>query len=190
MRGMKTALIFVALALLACLVLLRSQPDEPVAASAPDASRGPSFEVHVVKPLANRPLFGLFGLLPAEDLGFGQASRGAAIGRVGRDRLELRAEGGWDLSLATDGQGRVAPATRLVFPLTLGERRVTLRCRPADRAVGYLRTAERPGTGRLDGRFLVELSRCQNAESGKNIEWPSRPLTVRGSFAGLPKGRR
>jgi len=184
---MKTALILVALALLAGLVLLRSQPDEPVAASVPDASRGPSFEVHVVKPLVNRPLL---GLLPAEDLGFGQASRGAAIGRVGRERLELRAEGGWELSLATDGEGRVAPGARLVFPLTLGERRVTLRCRPADRAVGYLRTAERPGTDRLDGRFLVELSRCQNAEARKAIEWPSRPLTVRGSFQGLPEGRR
>lgn len=139
MRGMKTTLILVALALLACLVLLRSRADEPVAAGASDASRGPSFEVHVEKPLAARPLFGLF---PDEDLGFDHASRGAAIGCVGRDRLELRAEGGRDLAVETDGEGRIAPGTRLVFPLVLRDRQVTLRCWSAGRAVGYLRTAQ------------------------------------------------
>jgi hypothetical protein len=40
-----------------------------------------------------------------------------------------------------------------------------------------------------DGRFLVELAACKNAESGKAIEWPPAPLTVRGSFNGLPTPR-
>jgi hypothetical protein len=51
MGGMKTSLIIlIALALLACLVVLGSRPDEPVAASVSDTSRGPSFEVQIVRP--------------------------------------------------------------------------------------------------------------------------------------------
>ncbi|MCA1614313.1 MAG: hypothetical protein LC800_09295 [Acidobacteria bacterium] len=52
----------------------------------------------------------------------------------------------------------------------------------------------------LDGRFLVELAACVNVETGKILDteaggrpgdaWPSSPLTLRGSFAGLPHGRR
>ncbi len=71
-----------------------------------------------------------------------------------------------------------------------------LRCRPADRATGYLSTT-RAGSGELYGRFLVELARCENAETGKILDteagarpgeaWPSAPLTLRGSFAGLPQ---
>jgi hypothetical protein len=39
----------------------------------------------------------------------------------------------------------------------------------------------------IDGRFLVELATRKNAESGKAIEWPPAPLTVRGSFVGQPQ---
>jgi hypothetical protein len=178
---MKTASILGALALVACLLVLGSRPDEPISTS---AARGPSFEVHVEKPLLGRPLL---GLLPDETLGFDQVSHGAAIGRVASDRFELRADGGWDLALETDGQGRIAAATRLVFPLTLGGRRVRLSCRPADPAVGYLRTTPRAATGELDGRFLVELAHCRNADSGKVTAWPSSPLTVRGRFERLAR---
>jgi hypothetical protein len=122
-------------------------------------------------------------------LRFDHTSRGAQIGSVGHDRLELSADG-WDLFIETDGEGRVAPGTRLVFPLALGGRQVRLSCRPADRATGYLRTTTRAGSDELGGRFLVELATCKNAESGKAIEWPPAPLTVRGSFEGLPHGRR
>ena len=190
MGGMRTSLIIivaiVALALLAGLVVIGSRPDEPVATSISETSRSPSFEVHVEKPLSNQPLFGLFGLLPTGDLGFDHVSRGAAIGRVGHDRLELRAEG-WDLSIETDGGGRVAPGTRLVFPLVLGGRQVKLDCRPADPATGYLRTTTRAGSGELGGRFLVKLATCENAESGKVIDWPPAPLTVLGTFDRLPR---
>ena len=193
-KSMKTSLIIIALALLAglaCLVWLGSRPVAPVAESVSNTSRGPSFEVRVVVPRLARPLAGIlpdwvvgkFDGTPSE-LRFDHRSRGAQIGSVGHDRVELRADG-WDLLIETDGEGRVAPGTRLVFPLALGGRQVRLSCRPADRANGYLQTTTRAGSDELDGRFLVELATCKNAESGKAIEWPPSPLTVRGSFEGL-----
>jgi len=123
------------------------------------------------------------------ELEFGPTSPGAAIGTVTPDRLELRADG-WDLSLQTDRQGRIAPGTRLVFPLGLGGRHVTLRCRPKGPSTGYLRTTPRPGAGELGGTFLVKLAICENAASGKTPNWPPAPLTVQGSFAGLGRGGR
>ena len=183
----KTMLTLIALALLVFLIVLASRPDEPEVASVPDPSRGPSFEVHLVRPFAHRAFFGLgrlVGFDPDGDLWFDHRSRGAEAGRVGHDRLELRAEG-WDLLIATDGEGRIAPGTRLVSPMTR-DGQVLLRCRPADRPVGHLRTTTRADTGELSGSFLVKLSTCENARSGKPIDWPSAPLTVRGSFTGLP----
>ncbi len=193
MESMKTSLIIIALALLACLIVLGLRPDEPVASIASDTSRGASFEVHVVKPRSARPLFGLlpdglFGLPPSE-LRFDHASRGAKIGSVEQNRLELSADG-WNLLIETDGDGRVAQGTRLVFPVELADRQLTLRCRPADRASGSLRATTRAGSDELDGSFLVEFATCENAGTGKTIEWPPAPLTVRGSFEGLPHGRR
>jgi hypothetical protein len=197
--SMKISLIIIALALVACLVWLASrpdEPDEPVGVSVSETSRGPSFEVRVVMPRSALPLF---GILPdrlvakldgtPRELRFDHTSRGAQIGSVEHDRIELSADG-WDLFIETDGEGRVAPGTHLVFPLGLGGRQVRLSCRPADRATGYLRTTTRAGSDELGGRFLVELATCKNAESGKAIEWPPAPLTVRGSFEGLPHRRR
>ena len=203
--SVKTWLIVIAaVALLACLAWLVSRPGGPDAESSVDTSRGPSFEVQVEKPRINRFLYGILPtkleekLFGGGELRFGHASRGARIGGVGRDRIELRADG-WDLLVEADGEGAIAPGTRLVFPILLAERQRTLRCRPADRAVGYLRATARAGTGELDGQFLVELTACVNAETGKILDteaggrpgdaWPSEPLTLRGSFAGLPHGR-
>ena len=194
-KSKKTSLIVVALALLAGLVWLGSRPDEPVGASVSETSRGPSFEVRVEKPRLARPLGGIFPtkleakLFGGGELRFDHASRGAQVGSVGHDRLELRADG-WNLLIEADGEGRIAPGTHLVFPILLAERQRTLRCRPADGAVGYLHAAARAGSDHLDGRFLVELATCENAETGRAIEWPPAPLTLRGSFAGLPPGRR
>jgi hypothetical protein len=199
--SIKTWLIIIALAIvvLACLVWLGSRPaelDDPVAESVSDTSRGPSFEVRVVMPRSGLPLGGILpdalveklDLTPRE-LRFDHTSRGAQIGSVENDGLELRADG-WDLFIETDGKGRITPGTHLVFPLGLGGKRVRLDCRPADRANGYLRTTTRAGSDELGGRFLVELATCKNAESGKTTNWPPAPLTLRGSFAGLPHGRR
>jgi hypothetical protein len=201
-KSIKTSLIIIALALLACLAWLvwlgsrLAEPDETVAESVLDTSQGPSFEVRVVVPRLARPLA---GILPdwvvkkldgtPSELRFDHRSRGAQIGSVGHDRVELRADG-WDLLIETDGEGRVAPGTRLVFPLALGGRQVRLSCRPADRATGYLSTTTRAGSDELGGRFLVELATCTNADSGKAVNWPPAPLTVRGSFVGQPHGRR
>ena len=52
--------------------------------------------------------------------------------------------------------------------------------------------------GELDGSFLVELTHCENAQSGKTVDWPPKPplclrpapLILRGSFVGLAPGRR
>jgi len=193
MSGMKTPLILIALALLAGLVVLGSRKGEPVAPSDADTSAGPWFEVHVVKPRSARPLFGLlpdglFGLPPSE-LVFDHASPGARIGSVEHDHLELGADG-WNLLIETDADGEVAPGSRLAFPLELGGRQLTLRCRPADRPSGHLRTTTRADSGELDGDFLVEFTTCAIAGTGKVIEWPPAPLSVRGSFAGLPPGGR
>jgi hypothetical protein len=200
--SVKTSLIVTALTLLACLiwlVWLGSRPDEPdetVAESVSNTSRGPSFEVRVVVPRSARPLAGILpdwvvGKLDGTpgELRFDHRSRGAQIGSVGHDRVELRADG-WDLLIETDGEGRLAPGTHLVFPLGLGGRQMRLSCRPADRATGYLSTTPRAGSDELDGSFLVELATCNNAESGRATEWPPAPLTVRGSFVGQPTGRR
>jgi hypothetical protein len=196
MRGVKTStktsLIIIALALLACLVVLRSRPDEPVRASVSEAPRGPSFEVRVVMPRLALPLG---GILPdslvkkldgtPRELRFDHTSHGAQSGSIGPDSLELSAEG-WDLFIETDGEGRVSPGTRLVFPLGLGGRQVRLRCRPAEPGIGHLQTTTRAGSDKFGGSFLVELATCENAESGKAINWPPAPLIVRGSFEGLP----
>lgn len=199
---MKTSLVIMGLALLAGLaglVWFGSRSDEPVAWSAFDASAGPLFEVNIEKPRMDRFLFGILPikieakLFGGGELRFGHASRGARIGNVAHDRLELSADG-WDLLIATDKAGRVTPETRVVFPIEIAEKQWTLRCRPADPATGYLRTTSRDGTDVLDGRFLVELARCEDAKTGKILDteaggnpgdaWPSKPLTLRGSFVG------
>jgi hypothetical protein len=206
-KSFKALLIIIALALLACLVglvWLVSQPDEPITPSASDTSRGQSFEVRVEKPRMDRFLGGILptrieAKLFGGELRFDHASRGAKIGIVGPDRLGLSADG-WDLLVEADSEGRVAPGTRLVFPIEIAGKQYSLRCRPADRATGYLHANPRAGADVRDGRFLVELARCEDARTGKILDteaggnpgqaWPSSPLTLRGSFQGLPPGRR
>jgi hypothetical protein len=199
-KSIKASLIIVALGLLTglvCLVWLglrTDEPEDPIAASVLDTSRGPSFEVGVVMPRSGLPLG---GILPdslvkkldgtPRELRFDHTSRGAQIVSVRPGRVEFSADG-WDLFIETDAEGRITPETHLLFPLALGGRHVMLNCRPADRANGYLRTTTRPGEsdGRLGGRFIVELATCKNAESGKTTNWPPAPLTVSGSFVGPP----
>jgi hypothetical protein len=201
-RSVKASLLVIALAIVAGLVAfvvlrLRSHDlDELVGESVLDTSQGPAFVVRVVMPRAGLP-FG--GILPdalvkkfdgtPRELRFDQTSSGAQIGNIGPDRLELRADG-WDLSIETDGEGRINPGTHLAFPLGLGGRRLRLDCRPADRPTGYLHTTTHAGSDELGGRFFVELATCENAESGKTTNWPPAPLTVGGSFEGLPRQRR
>ncbi len=198
--SMKISLIVIALALIVGLAVIWivTRPDGPVGASV-TTSGGPSFEVNVEKPRMDRFLGGILptGLeakLIGNGLRFDHASRGAKIGSVGQDRLELSADG-WGLLIQTDGKGGIAPGTSLVFPIEIAEKKWTLRCRPADRAVGYLQATTRPGADVLDGRFVIELANCADAATGEILDteaggnpgdaWPSSPLTVRGNFAGL-----
>jgi len=209
-RSIKTSLIIIALALLAavaCLMWLGSRPDadpdDLVAASGANASRGPLFEVRIDKPRMDRFLGGILPtkleayLFGGGELRFGHANPGARAGSVGPDHLALSADG-WDLLIETNSEGAVAPGTRIVFPIEIAEKQWTLRCRPADRPVGYLRITPRAGSveidDRLEGRFLIELARCEDSKTGKILDteaggnpgdaWPSSPLTLRGSFVG------
>ena len=195
-KRVKTSLIIIALALVFCLAglvwlgLRADETDETIAASVSNTSQGPSFEVRVIVPRLGRPFAGLvpdwvvkkLDLTPGE-LRFDHKSSGAHFGNVRPDRVELKADD-WNFFIATDAEGRINPATRLVFPLALGGRHLRLSCRPADRANGFLNTTTRNGSDQLAGRFVVELATCTNAESGKSIEWPPAPLTIRGSFVG------
>lgn len=195
-KSIKISLAIIAPALLACLVCiiwLGSRPDElneTVAQSVFNTSRGPSFEVRVITPRVGRP-FG--GILPdwfvkkldgtPREIRSDHTSRGTHFGRIEPNHVELRADE-WELSIETDSEGHIAPGTYLVFPLALGGRKLRLKCQPADRATGYLRTATRPDSNGLGGRFAIEFASCTNAESGKAINWPPGALTVRGSFVG------
>ena len=203
---MKRALIIIALALAACLIFLvwfAARPGEPFAESVSGTVGGTAFEVLVEKPRMDRFLFGTLptkieAKLLGGELRFDHASPGARIGNVGANHLEISADG-WDLLIETDDDGRVTQETRLVFPMEIAEVQWTLRCRPADRANGYLNANTRPGSNVLDGSFLVELARCEDAKTGKILDteaggnpgdaWPSSPLTLRGRFQGLPNNR-
>jgi hypothetical protein len=118
---------------------------------------------------------------------FDQASPGAQVRKIAPDHIELRADGGWDLLVETDAEGRLAHETHVAFPVKLGGRPLKFNCRPADPAVGYLHTTTRTGSNELEGNFQLEIAICKNADSGKTAAWPYQPLMVRGSFAGLKK---
>jgi hypothetical protein len=178
---------------IALLLLFRSPPPPPVAPSALDISHGPAFDVRVEKPRGARPLFGIFPekleryLFGGNELKFDNTSPGATVIDGGSNRREFHADG-WNLVLVTDGDGRVAAGTVIVFPILLAEKQRTLRCRPPEHPTESLTSTTRPGSNLTDGSFQVEITNCENAETGKPIQWPPAPLTVRGSFAGLPSG--
>lgn len=199
-------IIAVLVACLVCLLWLGSRPDadDMARTGIANTSGGPSFDIRVDKPRTDRPFFGIFPtrleakLFGVSDLRFNNASPGARIGNVAPNHLELSADG-WELIIETDSEGRVVSGTRLLFPIEIAEKPWTLRCRPADRAVGSFQAAARAGSDVLDGRFLVELAHCEDSKTGKILDteaggnpgqaWPSSPLTLRGSFQGLPQKR-
>ena len=197
MRGKKILLIIVGLMLvLACVFVLRLRRDKPLGASVAETSRsigGPAFEVQVGMPAFNsgRAPWEIPGVILGYDRGpqFNQASPGVRVGKIGPDHLELSAEGGWDLLIETDREGRLTEETHVAFPVKLGGRPLKFNCRPADLTVGYLHTTASTGSDELEGSFQLEVAICKNAVSGKTAAWPYQPLKVRGSFAGLKKQR-
>src|ERR1044071_3581158 len=148
MRSKKVFVIIVALALLlAGIFALRLRRDKPVGPSMSQTSRligAPAFEVQVEMPAFNsgRAPWEIPGVILGYDHGprFDQASPGAQVGKITPDHIELSADGGWDLLIETDGQGRLAQGTHVAFPVKLGGRPLKFNCRPADLTVGYLRT--------------------------------------------------
>ena len=183
------------LALLVCFLVFRPWTGDPDLTDKFGPAPGPLFEVRVLKPRLARPLFGILPIKLEEklesggELRFDHTSRGARVGNVSLNHLELGADD-WALFLETDGEGKIAPETSLVYTMMLAEKQRKLRCRPANPATGYLHATSQAGSEKLDGRFLVELTSCENVETGKLIEWPPAPLTVRGSFKALPRNER
>jgi hypothetical protein len=178
-------IVILVLALLAGVYFLILQRDDSSAVDIGETIQGPGFEVKLIRPFTARPAL---GLLSGSDQQFDHTSPGAKAAVVEPDHLELRAEG-WNLLIASDGNEGIGSGTYLVFPTELGGRQVTLRCRPADSAEGYFRTANEANADELKGVFLVKLAKCENQTSGKSLDWPPAPLTLTGSFAGLPRGR-
>src|SRR6185295_15537310 len=195
MRGKRTLVISISLALLlAAIVVLRLRREKPIGSSLSETSRsigGPAFAVQVQMPAFNsgRAPWEIPGVILGYDHGprFDQASPGAQAGKIAPDHIELKADGGWDLLIETDAEGRLAHETHVAFPVKLGGRPLQFNCRPADPTVGYLHTTARTGSNELEGSFQLEIAICKNAASGKTAAWPYQPLKVRGSFAGLKK---
>jgi hypothetical protein len=190
MSRTKTLLIIVGLALLlACVAVLRWRRVKPNAATVTSASPDGSFELIVEMPLlSGRPPWELPGVIfGSRDRGprFNYMSAGARVGNVTPYRLELSGDGGWDLLIETDSEGRITPTTRLVFPAELGGRPpFGLRCTPAEPAVGYFETSPSAISGKLNGSFVVKLPNCKNAASGKTTA--GQPVfTLKGNFKGL-----
>jgi len=195
MRGKKILVIIIALALLlAGIAVLRRRREKPIGPSVSETSRligGPAFEVQVEMPAFNsgRAPWEIPGVILGYDRGprIDQASPGVQVFKIAPDHIELSADGGWDLLIETDGEGRLARGTYVAFPVKLGGRPLRFNCRPADPAVGYLHTTTRTGSDELEGDFQLEIAICKNAVSGKTAAWPYQPLKVRGNFAGLKR---
>ena len=171
----KILVIISALALLlVCIVALRLRRDQPVGPGVSETSRligGHAFEVQVEMPAFNsgRAPWEIPGVILGYDRGprFDQASPGAQVGKTAPDHIELSADGGWDLLIETDGEGRLTQETHVAFPVKLGGRPLKFNCRPADLTVGYLHTTARTGSDELEGNFQLEVAICKNAASGR-----------------------
>lgn len=195
MRSNKKMVLIIVLALLlASIIVLMLRRDKPIGTSVSDTSQlsgGPAFEVQVEMPAFNsgRAPWEIPGVILGYDHGpqFDQASPGAQVGTIAADRIKLSADGGWDILIETNGEGRLTPGTYVAFPVKLGGRPLKFNCRPAAANVGYLHTTAHPDSDELDGNFQLEVAICKNAVSGKTAAWPYQPLKVRGKFVGLKK---
>ena len=194
----KLLIIIIALVLLGGgAVLLRWRRDRVRVSqtNAANASGGPAFEVRVERPIFNgaRPPWEIPGvILGLSERGpkFDQTSSGAKVINIGKDRLELSADGGWNIFVVDDGEGRISSETHLQFPIKLGNRPLNFDCRPADHPIGHLITNTNANSEEISGSFVVDVVTCINTKSGKTAGWPYEPLTIRGSFSGLTNDRR
>lgn len=81
------------------------------------------------------------------------------------------------------------PETQVVFELTFEDQLRKVRCRPGDPAVGTFSTSALAESGELSGSFDIELTYCEDAETGTPLGWPPAPLALHGSFDPLPPGK-
>jgi hypothetical protein len=190
MRRRKKVLIVISLALLSTVVLLlflkwRSNQINTLSL---DAAPDGSFVMQIEKPILSlrapwevpRAVFGDRD----PDLRLRQTSPGVKFVTVTPQRFELTADGGWDLLIESDGQGRVLQGTRLIFPISYGGGSHTFDCPHADTNVGYFKTTARGD--KLDGTFYLRLTQCTNFVSQKRTSGLP-PFPVRGNFKGLPQ---
>lgn len=185
----KVSWIFLTLTLLAVLVLflfspLASRPDRPVDTIAPGTSSGPAFVNQIMRPRGGLPLGGIlppqfFGL--DAHLGFESSSAGASIDGVAHDRFEFSADD-WEQVLVLDADGQVSPETEVVFEFVFEDSPRRVRCHPDDPAIGTIHITAPPEAGELSGSFDIELTRCEDADTGKTLGWPPQPLVLHGSF--------
>ena len=173
-----------ALLVLFTLVVWILRPIEPIFDD-DRATDGELFEVYVVKPRTARPLFGIlpdgFLGLPPYVLHFDHTSPGATVGVAGRHRLELLTDN-WRVVIETDETDNITPNTYIIFPLELGNRYVTLKCRPEPPLAGTLQTDDTYLPDKISGTFEIKVSHCVNIDSEKTVNWPPQPLTVYGRF--------
>ena len=185
----RVLVLFVGIVILLSLTFNLYRPDSPLPTIPPGTSSEPTFVVQVIRPREGLPLG---GLLPPElfgvdaQLGFDSATEGAKHS-IGQERIELSADG-WELKLVFDSDGRVTAETEIVFELIFEDRNRNVRCRPSDPTIGTLKINKLEKSGELSGDFDVELSNCEDAETGKPLGWPPKPFVLHGSFDRLPVG--
>lgn len=185
------SLLFVAFLALAVLLTINVyRPDRPLPRIEPGSSTEPTFRVQIIRPRESLPLGGLippqvFGV--DAKLGFDSAEEGATY-TLAHDHLELLA-GDWDLRLYFDGNGRIEPESEVVFDLIFEDQVRRVRCHPRNPAADTLEIAELEESGEFSGWFRVELSECQDAETGETLGWPPKPMLLQGSFDRLTKNQ-
>lgn len=179
------------LVLVISLLFIFYKPDRPLPRIEPASSSEPTYVVQIIRPRLGLPFA---GLLPPQmfgndaHLGFDSKSAGAEIRSVESGRIELAAED-WELVLAFDEDGKVTSKTLVAFELLFEDRRRKVRCRPAEPIIGTLEIVKLEDNTELSGSFDIELAPCNDAETGKSLGWPSKPLILHGSFDRIPIGQ-
>lgn len=174
--------------LVVCLLFGFYRPDRPLDNIEPGSSSQPTFIVQIIRPRIGLPLGGLLppGIFGVDThLGFDSTSDHAIVNCVVEGRIELQADD-WNLRLVYDSDGRIQPQTQVIFDLIFEDRRRRVRCRPADPAIGTLNIELLQDSGDLAGNFDIELTHCEDAQTGASLGWPSTPLILHGSFDRLP----
>ncbi len=173
-------------ALFAVFAIRVYRPDTPIATIIPGSSAEPSFAVQIIRPREGLPLGGLlpphlFGV--DAKLGFDSQSAKSSY-TLESTRLKLSGAN-WELLLVYDPMGQIQPDSEVVFDLLFENRSRRVRCKPSIPPVGTLERSE-IASNEFSGAFVIELPICEDAETGRSLGWPFKPLIMRGSFDRLP----